>query len=228
MSQNNSILSYNELGSINDYNPPSKKSLQIKSHSKNSKPSSNDSKNLSIKSSSIKNQKIDNNSKIHVVPPMNIENNSKIHEVPPMKIEKKTESPIKNEIARKILEEMLYNNPEKMNSHILEFRRKKVIKSRVSKFYELFKSQDYNQSLENINNVEKDFIQKPKILASKFIKKIRKSPILRRLYNFWKKKSNHYQTCYKILEVVNEPGFEKYVEETSDLTKQQFPELNKK
>lgn len=184
MSNNNSIISYNELGSINDYKSLEKKSLIIKSNS---------AENIISPKSSIKNEK--------------------------------TESPIKNEIARKILEEMLYNNPKIMKTPILEFRRKKVIKSRVSKFYELFKSQDYNQSLENINNVEKDFIHKPKIKESKFIKKIRKSPILRRLYNFWKRKSNHYPTCYKILEVVNEPGFEKYVEETSDLTKQQFPEL---
>jgi hypothetical protein len=132
------------------------------------------------------------------------------------------ESPIKNEIARKILEDMLYSNKELMDCPILEFRRKKVIKSRVSKFYELFKSQDYNQSLEIINNTEKEFVHKPRIKECKYIKKIRKSPILRRLYNFWNKKSNHYPTCYKILEVVTESGYDKFVEETSDLTKQQF------
>lgn len=42
---------------------------------------------------------------------------------------------IVNEMALRILKAQLYSNKQRMNSSILEFRRKKVIKQRVNKFY---------------------------------------------------------------------------------------------
>ena len=105
-----------------------------------------------------------------------------------------TESPIRAPIAKRILNSLLYSKKNKPK-RILEFRRKKVVKEELKRYYKLFEQQNDNPPQEIIE------IEMPttKVIACKpqetrLIKKIRKSAIVRKLNNFWGSKTNQYPT----------------------------------
>ena len=133
------------------------------------------------------------------------------------------ESPIKAPIARRILETKLYNS-QVPDTRILEFRRKKVVKAELKKFYQLFQQQSYG-SMQDLMPMSMPVIEPPvqKSHESDLVKKIRKSAIVRRLNNFWVHKTIHYPTVFKKRFLVKKSaGCERYLIEMYDLTKHQF------
>ena len=153
------------------------------------------------------------------LPSLVIDHNNAADEEKPIEY---IESPIKAPIARKILEDKLYNQSN--IDRILEFRRKKVVKAELKKFYQLFQQQSYGSSQALLPlPVPVPEVPVQRHHESDLVKKIRKSAIVRRLSNFWINKTIHYPTAFKKRYLIKKgPGVERMLIEQYDLTKHQF------
>ena len=149
------------------------------------------------------------------------------HSIDNLKKEDKTEdyreSPIRAPIAKQILEEKLYSRIETMKK-VLEFRRKKVVKAELKRYYQLFQQQNNIPSQEIIEvKLPTSNVIVPKPQESELVKKIRKSAIVRKLNNFWCSKTSQYPTVFKKLYFMKRNNISgRFLLEKHDLTKHQF------
>ena len=139
------------------------------------------------------------------------------------KPEQYRESPIRAPIAKRILEEKLYSRMETMKK-VLEFRRKKVVKAELKRYYQLFQQQNNIPSQKIIEvKLPTSNVIIPKPQESELVKKIRKSAIVRKLNNFWCSKTSQYPTVFKKLYFIKRNNLAgRFLLEKHDLTKHQF------
>ena len=136
------------------------------------------------------------------------------------------ESPIRSVTARRILEERLY---KKQVKNILEFRRKKVIKAELKRYYNLFQKQSYDPLLdENEEKTEEKPILKLKLFEDSQVKKIRTSAIVRKLMHLWTNRTIHYPIVFKKQFYVGTGFGHGFILENHDLTKHQFGPMDKR